>query len=90
MRPHCLESVACPFLSFERFAVQNAVATGPEDRKPVAHGVRRGWTWVMDPQPQRGDRIHSCRNLSPLRGWTPSTLQTTADAVGYHLSVLRT
>ena len=41
---------------------------GPEGRKTVAHGVSRGWTWVLGAQPQRGDRTHSFRDLSPLRG----------------------
>ncbi len=56
----------------------------------VAHGVSRGWTWVVDPQPQRGGRSQSPRNLAPLRGWFPFASQPTADAVGYRLPVLRT
>ena len=56
----------------------------------VAHGVSRGWAWVVDPQPQRGGRSQSLRNLAPLRGWVPFTLQPTAYAVGYPLPVLRT
>jgi hypothetical protein len=56
----------------------------------VAHGVSRGWTWGVDPQPQRGDRTHSPRNLAPLRGCLPFAPQPTAYAVGYPLPVLRT
>jgi hypothetical protein len=44
----------------------------------------------LGPQPQRGDRTRSPRNLSPLRGWFPFTLQITAHAVSCSLSVLRT
>ena len=65
-------------------------ASGPEGRKTIAHGVSRGWTWVMGLQPQRGDRTHSPRNLAPLRGWFPFASGPTAHAVGYHLPVLRT
>ncbi len=33
-----------------------AVAPGPEGRQTVAQRVSAGWTWVVGPQPQRGDR----------------------------------
>jgi hypothetical protein len=56
----------------------------------VAHGVSRGWSWGLNPQPQRGDRTRDPRNLTPLRGWFPFTPQPTAYAVGYPLPVLRT
>jgi hypothetical protein len=44
-------------------------ASGPEGRKTVAHGVSRGWTWVVDSQPQRGDRTHASRKLATSKRW---------------------
>jgi len=60
---------------------------GPKDSSPR----RVPWVEVgCGPQPQRGDRTRSSRNLAPLRCWNPFTLQPTAHAMGYPLSVLRT